>query len=180
MSRPQLVDGRDPTRVVTRRCIALMIDAFLLAAIPVLTIYLVGHAHVRRGDCPDPLPAGRNCIGFKDQAMLIDKDSFFLVLAILVVLYLVLFVTVQGVTGASPGKALLGIRVVRPDGTKPGVLRSGVRVLAWAIDGLLLLVPVALWSAWFTPGHRRVGDWLAGTYVVRGRGRPARSATTSG
>jgi uncharacterized RDD family membrane protein YckC len=99
-----------------------------------------------------------------------------------VVLYLVVFVVVQGVTGASPGKALLGIRVIRtdgtPDGTTPGALRSLVRVAAWLVDGLVLLVPVALWSAWFTPGHRRVGDWLAGTYVVRGRGRPGVARAT--
>jgi len=37
------------------------------------------------------------------------------------------------------------------------------------IDGISLLVPIALWSAWFTPGHRRVGDLLAGTFVVRHR-----------
>jgi uncharacterized RDD family membrane protein YckC len=84
-----------------------------------------------------------------------------------VLLYLLVFVIVQGRTGASPGKALLGIRVVRPDGTKSGVLRSLVRALCWVIDGLSILLPIALWTAWFTPGHRRVGDLAAGTFVVR-------------
>jgi uncharacterized RDD family membrane protein YckC len=91
---------------------------------------------------------------------------------VLALLYLGVFVTVQGTTGASPGKALLGLRVVRPDGTTPGWRRSLVRVVAWVVDGLALVLPVALWSAWFTPGHRRVGDWVAGTYVVRSRVRP--------
>lgn len=45
-----------------------------------------------------------------------------------------------------------------------------VRAVAWAIDGIALIVPIALWSAWFTPGHRRVGDWVAGTYVIRNPG----------
>jgi uncharacterized RDD family membrane protein YckC len=180
MNRPEAVDGRDPTQVVTRRCVAFVMDAVLLAVIPAVTVLLVGHAELRRGDCPDPLPAGRNCIGFKNQVMLIDKSSSFVFLGMLVVLYLVVFVAVQGVTGASPGKALLGIRVIRPDGTTPGVLRSSVRFVAWVVDGIALLVPVALWCAWFTPGHRRVGDWVAGTYVVRSRVRPARTATVSG
>ena len=57
--------------------------------------------------------------------------------------------------------------------------RSVVRVVAWAVDGLVLLLPVALWSAWFTPGHRRVGDWAAGTYVVRHRAR-ARAPSSRG
>ncbi len=164
-----MVDGRDPTKVVTRRCVALAIDALLLALIPAVTVALVGNAEVRRGVCPDPLPAGKDCLGYKDQVVLVDKNVFLVFFGLLVVLYLVVFVVVQGLTGASPGKALLGIRVVRPDGTTPGVLRSVVRVAAWVVDGIALLVPVALWSAWFTPGHRRVGDWLAGTFVVRRR-----------
>jgi uncharacterized RDD family membrane protein YckC len=180
MTRPALVDGRDPTRVVTRRCVALFVDAILLAAIPAITVYVVGHAELRRGDCPDPIPAGRDCISFKQQVMLVDKDAFLLFFLLLVVLYLVVFVLVQGVTGASPGKALLGIRVVREDGTTPGRLRSLVRVVAWVVDSIVLLVPVALWSAWFTPGHRRVGDWVAGTYVVRSRGRPLKAPSTPG
>jgi uncharacterized RDD family membrane protein YckC len=180
MTRPALVDGRDPTRVVTRRCVALLVDALLLALIPTVTALVVGHADLRKGVCPDPLPAGRDCIGFKQQVMLIDKSAFFLFVGLLVLLYLVVFVTVQGLTGASPGKALLGIRVVRADGTTPGWARSLARVIAWLVDGLVLLLPVALWSAWFTPGHRRVGDWIADTYVVRSRVRPPRPGSKLG
>ena len=98
----------------------------------------------------------------------VGRCAAFLVFSgVLVVLYLFVFVVAQGVTGASSGKALLGIRVVRPDGSAAGTLRSLVRAIAWLVDGIALLVPVALWSAWFSPGHRRAGDWLAGTYVVR-------------
>lgn len=179
MTRPapagEGVDGRDPTRVVTRRSVALLIDALLLAVIPAVTALVVGGAEVRKGECPDPLPAGRDCIGFKQQVMLIDKRAFFWFVGLLVLLYLVVFVTAQGVTGASPGKALLGIRVVRADGTMPGKLRSFVRLVAWVVDGLVLVLPVALWSAWLSPGHRRVGDWVAGTYVVRSRSRPPKA-----
>jgi uncharacterized RDD family membrane protein YckC len=180
MTRPVPVDGRDPTQVVTRRCIAVVIDALLLALIPAITVAVVGHADLRRGDCPDPIPAGRDCLSFKNEVMLVDKDAFLLFFGLLVVLYLVVFVAVQGITGASPGKALLGIRVIRSDGATPGFGRSMLRMVAWVVDGLVLVVPVALWSAWFTPGHRRVGDWIAGTYVVRQRGRPAPAATVRG
>jgi uncharacterized RDD family membrane protein YckC len=179
VTRPAPVDGRDPTRVVTRRCLALVIDAVLLALIPAITVTIIGHAKLRRGECPDPIPSGRDCVSFKNQVMLVDKDAFLLFFGLLVVLYLVVFVGVQGITGASPGKALLGIRVIRPDGTAPGFGRSMVRMVAWVVDGIALLVPVALWSAWFTPGHRRVGDWVAGTYVVRQRERPAPLTTDS-
>jgi uncharacterized RDD family membrane protein YckC len=180
MTRPALVEGRDPTQVITRRCIGFSIDALLLAAIPAATVLVVGHAELRRGACPHPLPAGRDCVAFKQQVMLVDQGAFLLFFGLLVLLYLVVFVAVQGITGASPGKAVVGIHVIRPDGSPPGTLRSLVRVAAWLVDGLALLVPVALWSAWFTPGHRRVGDWLAGTYVVRGRNRDAGKTADSG
>jgi uncharacterized RDD family membrane protein YckC len=160
-------DGRDPTRVVTRRCFALFIDALLLALIPLATVAIVGNARIRKGVCPVPVPAGRDCLSYRNQTLLVDKDGFLVFLGLLVLLYVVVFVVVQGFTGASPGKALLGIRVVRHDGTSPGPLRSIVRAAAWVVDGLALVVPVALWSAWFTPGHRRVGDWVAGTFVIR-------------
>ena len=124
---------------------------------------------MRKGACPDPLPAGRDCLSYRNEVLLVNKDAFLVFFGVLIVLYVVVFVVVQGITGASPGKALLGIRVVRPDGTTPGTLRSTVRAVAWVVDGIALLLPIALWSAWFTPGHRRVGDWLAGTYVVRHR-----------
>jgi uncharacterized RDD family membrane protein YckC len=175
VTRPALVEGRDPTQVITRRSVAFVFDAVLLAVIPIATALVVGDADIRKGDCPDPIPTGRNCIGFKNEIMLIDKSAFLVFVGVLALLYLGLFVTVQGITGASPGKALLGLRVVRPDGTAAGALRSFVRVVAWVVDGLALLVPVALWSAWFTPGHRRVGDWVAGTYVIRSRARPPKS-----
>ena len=172
MTRPAAVDGRDPTQVVTRRCLALLVDALLLAVVPLLAVTVVGHATLRRGDCPDPIPTGRSCLSFKEQAVLVDNGAILLFFGVLVLLYLLAFVVVQGITGASPGKALLGIRVVRPDGSAAGPLRSLVRLLAWIVDGIALILPIALWSAWFTPGHRRVGDWLAGTYVIRSRAAP--------
>ena len=43
------VDGRDPTRVVTRRCFALLVDALLLALIPLATVAIVGNAKIRKG-----------------------------------------------------------------------------------------------------------------------------------
>jgi uncharacterized RDD family membrane protein YckC len=167
MTRLASVDGHDPTRVITRRCVALTVDALLLAIIPLLTVTIVGRATLRRGDCPSPLPRNRNCLALNGQALLVDKGAFLVFFGMLVLLYLALFVVVEGITGATPGKALLGIRVVRPDWSPAGPLRSLVRAVAWIVDGIALVLPIALWSAWLTPGHRRVGDWLAGTFVVR-------------
>lgn len=67
--------------------------------------------------------------------------------------------------GATPGKALMGLRVVRADGSAPGVWRAFVRAAAW----LVLSTPLAnfgYWMALFNPRTRTLHDYLAETYVV--------------
>jgi uncharacterized RDD family membrane protein YckC len=76
------------------------------------------------------------------------------------------------VVGRTPGKALLGLRVVRADGSFVPVGRSFVRALLWWFSvfiAWLAVVPVVLgWR------HRAVHDVLAGTAVVHDWGdRPA-------
>lgn len=156
----------DPTRVITRRAVALVVDALLITLLPALTVVVIGHSRTVRA-CPEPLPTGRSCFVWKENGVVVENRSLLWFVALFVVLYALVFVVVQGRTGASPGKSLLGVRVVDHRGQKPGFGRSSVRALAWAVDAITLLVPIALWSAWCTPGHRRVGDFLGGTYVVR-------------
>lgn len=70
----------------------------------------------------------------------------------------------QGQRGATPGKLLLGLRVVRRDGRPPGVGRALVRTVLLVID---LFPVVAVLTALSEPDHRRLGDRVAGTYVIR-------------
>jgi uncharacterized RDD family membrane protein YckC len=84
--------------------------------------------------------------------------------------YLAFFVVLQGVTGASPGKLLTGLRVVDEDGQRPGVGRSFVRTLLWIVDGAPWFLPLVGFVVGLTStGHRRVGDLAAKTYVVSAR-----------
>ncbi len=163
---PRDAEGRDPTKVVTRRAAAILLDALLLAVLPALTVLVIGHSRTVR-DCPDRLAPGRSCFAWKDNGVVVENRSLLWFLALFAALYVLVFVVVQGRTGASPGKSLLGVRVVDHQGRKPGFVRSAVRALGWIVDAITLFLPIALWSAWFSPGHRRVGDFLAGTYVVR-------------
>lgn len=74
-------------------------------------------------------------------------------------------VVLQGITSASLGKTLVGLRVVRPDGRPAGVGRALVRYVLLAIDaGCCFIIGVA--TSFTTPGHRRVGDMAADTLVV--------------
>lgn len=69
--------------------------------------------------------------------------------------------------GQTPGKRLLGIRVVRADGSPVGVYESAVRNLLRAVDFLPVLYATGCLSMLFTRQHRRLGDLLAGTLLVR-------------
>lgn len=69
--------------------------------------------------------------------------------------------------GQTPGKRLVGIRVVRVDGSPVGVLESAVRNLVRVVDSLPGIYAVGVLSVLVTRQHRRLGDLLAGTLLVR-------------
>lgn len=82
---------------------------------------------------------------------------------------------VEGLAGGSPGKLIVGLRVLRPDGTPAGVGKALIRFALWIVDGLPYCFPlVALIVGSASTGHRRVGDMAAGTFVVgkAHQGRP--------
>jgi len=95
----------------------------------------------------------------------------------LVLLAFVAYWTIlPGLTGWTVGKRLTGTRIVTEDGQVAGVGSNIIRFLGWIVDGFPYFIPgltgfiVSLSSA----RHQRVGDMLAGTYVVRHEavGRP--------
>jgi len=69
--------------------------------------------------------------------------------------------------GQTLGKRLLGIRVVRTDGSPVGLYESAMRNLLRAVDFLPALYATGSLSMLFTKQHRRLGDLLAGTLLVR-------------
>jgi uncharacterized RDD family membrane protein YckC len=166
--RAQLTPDRsDPTQVVLRRCAAKLLDALLIAAILLLVIFIAGDVRRSSHGCPHPIPKGRSCLGYNDQAFIVNNRVFLWFFGSLIVLMVLVFVVIPRITGASPGKSVMKIRVVRPDGSRPNWKHGLVRAVCWGVDAFALILPVALWVAWLTPRHRRIGDYLAGTYVVR-------------
>jgi len=69
--------------------------------------------------------------------------------------------------GQTPGKRLVGIRVVRVDGSPVGGLECAVRNLVRLVDALPFFYAVGCLSVLLTRQHRRLGDFLAGTLLVR-------------
>ena len=69
------------------------------------------------------------------------------------------------VFGWSPGKAALGVRVIRGDGHRPGLIHGAARSVGKSISGAILFIGY-LWAAW-DPKRQTWHDKFADTYVVR-------------
>lgn len=69
--------------------------------------------------------------------------------------------------GQTPGKRVMRIRVVREDGSPVGFFESAVRNLCRAVDFLPVLYATGCITMLLDSRHRRLGDLLAGTVLVR-------------
>jgi uncharacterized RDD family membrane protein YckC len=79
-------------------------------------------------------------------------------------------------SGRTPGKQVLGIRVVRTSGAPPGFLAAAIRNLLRLVD--VGILPVGILCILFTARHQRLGDLAAGTLVIR-EVRPGLAAPTA-
>jgi uncharacterized RDD family membrane protein YckC len=81
------------------------------------------------------------------------------------VVYDVLFEVRAG--GRTPGKRVLGLRVVMADGGAVGLRASAVRNLLRLVEGLPLSYLPAIVAILLTRNNQRLGDLAAGTVVAR-------------
>ncbi len=68
--------------------------------------------------------------------------------------------------GQTPGKRLLGIRVIQRSGTGISFFQSAVRNVVRVVDALPFFYAVGFAAAACNRYQRRLGDWAAGTLVV--------------
>lgn len=86
-------------------------------------------------------------------------------LLLLVPLYFIAFLQLWG--GQTPGKRMIGIRVVSAGGAPATLGAYVLRSLLWPIDALLFVpLPLGLLLIAVTPRCRRLGDFAAGTLVI--------------
>ena len=88
---------------------------------------------------------------------------------LLPVVYLGYYVAFEGVYGRTPGKRLLGLVVVRRDGSACDLRAATIRNVLRVVDGAMFYL-VGATVATITANDRRIGDHVAGTAVVRERG----------
>jgi uncharacterized RDD family membrane protein YckC len=174
---------QDPTAVVGRRIVAFAID-FLLGmalaiglAVPQIQdrVQTVSAAEFECGGTLDSGGPERKPID-SDLCWELDGEVNFVPAdesgGVTAAVYLGFFglglvnnVLLQSATGASLGKLLLGLRVIRNDGRVAGIGWQFLRWVLMLVDSFCCFLPGAV-LVFSTKGHRRIGDMAASTLVV--------------
>ncbi len=141
------------------RALALIVDQLIqiVVLVAIFTGFVLAAPH---------LPAGRHESGISQKFA--ESTAIAIVIGILFVVLFGYFIIFEAAwNGQTPGKKLLGLRVVR-DGGYPidfgaSVIRNLIRV-GEQIVGYYLLAAI---SMLLSPENKRIGDIAAGTIVVR-------------
>jgi uncharacterized RDD family membrane protein YckC len=148
-----------PTKVVGQRVLGFVIDLLIFLAVGAVSWYALTK-NVSSGEClGGGLEIGDKCRAFDPDSTWMRTVWF----VILGVTFLLLWFVLPG-RGTSPGHAVTGTRVVNAEGQPPGLGRGFARgFFMWLIDASI----VGLIVAAVTKQNQRIGDLVAGTYVVR-------------
>lgn len=152
VATPERVAVDLPIAGLGSRAMAYVVDLGLLGA-TALVLYFGLSFFV-----PDPVNAA---LGLSSTGRVLALAAGFFVMWIYWTLAEVLW------HGQTPGKRLLRIRVVKNDGSPVTVFSSAVRNLLRVVDFLPACYPVGLVTMLIDKKHRRLGDLLAGTVLVR-------------
>lgn len=131
---------------VGQRFAAVFVDGIPFAVIDVIAA-LSGHAQI---------VAGKPFASLTSVPGMLISVGFFLY-----------FIVLEATLGATLGKLLLGIRVVKEDGSPIGWGASIVRNLLRIIDALPTAYILGAILVWTSPRKQRLGDRVAHTVVVR-------------
>ena len=154
---PEQTSIEFPLAGIGSRFLAVLIDSLIQGAVAfALGLILVALGFGFRSAGFGPSPA----LGVWLVAILI------LVYFLLMYGYFMLFESIWN--GQTPGKRLLGIRVVRDGGYPIDLGSSVLRNLVRVVEATFSYVPAAV-SALISAQNKRLGDFAAGTIVVRDR-----------
>src|SRR5262245_5107942 len=179
MTYPIAADAPDPTAVTGRRIGAFLIDLViglaLLAGVSRFAVESVLYEDLdlcQSDEATDflgtedadedaticTLPGNRMVFVSNGDSQVLEQEDTVWLLLTGVVYGLAVFVIIQGLTGATPGKAIVGVRTVSQSGDKPGLGRALVRWLLWVVDWFpwCCVVPVVGGVCMLTTkGHKR-------------------------
>lgn len=161
----------DQPASVGRRAAAHLLDVVLLTAIQLTVFFAVAEKGPALGDGDT---SGVNAqITLNDDRWFLEGGAAALYLLAVLALWGLVYGWLQGRTGQTPAKKLLGLRVVGADGGPPGVGAALVRSIMWIVDAFPYFIP---WLTGFlvakgSADRQRLGDRTARTWVVRAPGR---------
>ena len=158
----------DPTAVMGRRIGAWVIDFVIAFVIFIIALLAFGDSF-ETGFNPCGIDGGPTlCFYVNDTTYLADGGDATAVNLVVLGSGLLFAWILQGATGGTPGKLMVGLRVIDQNtGQLAGYGKSLGRTLMWVVDGIPFIVPlVGLITGLASKGHRRVGDMAAKTLVV--------------
>jgi uncharacterized RDD family membrane protein YckC len=165
---------RDPTAVMGRRILAYVIDALITAVVFVIAFAALAHQQAVPGNFDNACDFIRDNSNVR-QCFQSGNNVYYLEGGEAAVLYLVAIgvsalnnAVLQGLSGASVGKFVTGLRTVNEEGQTCGIGRAVVRWLFLIVDAYFCFL-IGLITALVSKGHRRVGDMVAKTYVIGAR-----------
>lgn len=177
----------DPTKIMGSRIGAYAVDLVLGIAVVVGTFFLFGASHLETIEAGSDYAAQRFCDEFNGTAgqpggggnrvcfvtgssvRVATGDDYNAIQAQFYAAWfgfgLLNYVVLSAVAGGTLGKLLFGLRVTTARGQRAGIGRNLVRWLFLIIDAACCWLP-GLLTSFNSKGHRRIGDMVAGTYVV--------------
>ncbi|MBL8778491.1 MAG: RDD family protein [Acidimicrobiales bacterium] len=156
----------DPTAVVGKRVVAFIIDWIILLAVNWIPFVLLADS----GDIDRV-----TCSGLLNQCTTVNSTVYGLSSTNAAIVQVIswgyaigIFVFLQGFKGFTPGKAIMGLRVVNPEGGAPGPVKALIRWVLLIVDLLPYCIPGLLGFILILTGkdHTRLGDRAAKTFVV--------------
>lgn len=156
----------DPTAVVGKRVVAFIIDWIILTVINLVLFFaLADSADVQVASCSGLL---NQCTTINDTVYGLSFTNAGIVQFVYWGYVIGIFVFLQGFKGITPGKAVLGLRVVNPEGAAPGPVKALIRHVLLIVDLLPYCIPGLLGLIFAITGenHTRLGDRAAKTFVV--------------
>ncbi len=167
----------DPTAVVGRRILAYLIDFVILAVLMVVLFANLASSEEQSSAFQAELTcdlinnnpdADYVCINADTTVILIETGQFAMIGLIAVLYGFVTHMLLPAITGFSPGKAMVGLRIVNQETfAKAGFGANLLRWILWAVDSAPWCFPlVGLITGLSSNGHRRVGDMAAKTVVI--------------
>ncbi|MFP8952849.1 RDD family protein [Natrialbaceae archaeon A-arb3/5] len=100
---------------------------------------------------------------------LLGEIGFLLMSVVVLAVSITYILLLEGIYGYTPGKYLLGLVVVKSDGSDCTIGASILRNLALIIDNLPFAYIIGIALILITDENKRVGDFVADTVVVKQR-----------